>query len=137
MTVLFDTNILIDAAVSARTYHGIAVRLVAAAERGELDGLVAPTSIATCWYVSHDREQTDPRPLFELLADVMRIVPMGRSALRTALQNPGTDDFEDGYLAAAGAAAGAAAVVTRNESDFGSTALTPYHPLDLVEMLEE
>jgi predicted nucleic acid-binding protein len=111
--------------------------LIAAAEYGMIDGLVAPTSIATCWYVAHEREDTDPRPLFELLADVMRIAPMGRSALRTALQNPGTKDFEDAYLAAAGAAAGAAAVATRNESDFRSTALTPYHPLDLVEMMDE
>ncbi len=81
MTVLFDTNVLIDAAV----------RLIAAAERDTIDGLVAPTSIATCWYVAYEREETDPCPLFELLADVMRIAPMGRSALRTALQNPGTD----------------------------------------------
>lgn len=137
MTLLFDANVLIDAAVTSRTYHGAAVRLVAAAERGTLDGLVAPPSIATCWYVAHEREQTDPRPLFELLVDVMRIIPMGRSALRTALQSPGTDDFEDAYLAAAGAASGASSVATRNESDFESTSLTPYHPLDLVQMIEE
>ena len=137
MTVLFDTNVLIDAAVASRSHHGAAVRLIAAAERDTLDGLVPPTSIATCWYVAYEREDTDPRPLFDLLADVMRIAPMGRSALRTALQNPGTDDVEDGYLAAAGAAAGASAVTTRNESDFESTALTPYHPLTLVEMLND
>lgn len=136
MTILFDTNVLIDAAVASRSHHGAAVRLIAAAERDTIDGLVAPTSIATCWYVAYEREDTDPRPLFELLADVMRIAPMGRSALRTALQNPEPDDFEDGYLAAAGAAAGASTVVTRNESDFTSTALTPYHPLDLVEVLD-
>lgn len=137
MTILFDTNVLIDAAVASRTYHGAAVRLVAAAERATIDGLVAPTSIATCWYVAHEREQTDPRPLFDLLADVMRIAPMGRSSLQTALQNPQTNDFEDAYLAAAAAAAGASSVVTRNESDFAATALTPYHPLDLVEMLDK
>lgn len=137
MTVLFDTNVLIDSAVASRSHHGAAVRLIAAAERDTVDGLVAPTSIATCWYVAHEREDTDPRPLFELLADIMRIATMGRSALRTALQNPGTEDFEDGYLAAAGEAAGASAVATRNESDFTSTALTPYHPVDLVEMLDE
>ena len=137
MTVLFDTNVLIDSAVASRSHHGAAVRLIAAAERDTVDGLVAPTSIATCWYVAHEREDTDPRPLFELLADIMRIAPMGRSALRTALQNPGTEDFEDGYLAAAGEAAGASAVATRNESDFTATPLTPYHPIDLVEMLDE
>lgn len=137
MTTLFDTNVLIDAAVSTRRYHGAAVRLVAAAERGEVDGLFAPTSVATCWYVAHEREQTDPRPLFDLLADVMRVAPMGRPALRTALQATGTDDFEDAYLAAAGAAAGASVVATRNEADFENTSLTPYHPLDLVQMIEQ
>lgn len=137
MTTLFDTNILIDAAVSTRRYHGAAVQLVAAAERGEVDGLFAPTSVATCWYVAHEREQTDPRPLFDLLADVMRVAPMGRPALRTALQAAETDDFEDACLAAAGAAAGASVVATRNEADFEDTSLTPYHPLDLVQMIEQ
>jgi predicted nucleic acid-binding protein len=137
VTIIFDTNVLVDAAVSSRTYHGAAVRLVAAAERGEVDGLFAPTSVATCWYVAHEREQTDPRPLFDLLADVMRVAPMGRSALRTALQAAETDDFEDAYLAAAGAAAGASVVATRNEADFENTSLTPYHPLDLVQMIEQ
>ena len=137
MTTLFDTNVLIDAAVSTRRYHGAAVRLVAAAERGEVDGLFAPTSVATCWYVAHEREQTDPRPLFDLLADVMRVVSMGRPALRTALQAAETGDFEDAYLAAAGAEAGASVVATRNEADFENTSLTPYHPLDLVQMIEQ
>ena len=137
MTIIFDTNVLVDAAVSSRTYHGAAVRLVAAAERGEVDGLFAPTSVATCWYVAHEREQTDPRPLFDLLADVMRVAPMGRPALRTALQAAETDDFEDAYLAAAGAAARASVVATRNEADFEDTSLTPYHPLDLVQMIEQ
>ena len=137
MTIIFDTNVLVDAAVSSRTYHGAAVRLVAAAERGEVDGLFAPTSVATCWYVVHEREQTDPRPLFDLLADVMRVAPMGRPALRTALQAAETDDFEDAYLAAAGAVAGASVVATRNEADFENTSLTPYHPLDLVQMIEQ
>jgi hypothetical protein len=65
------------------------------------------------------------------------MAPTGRSALRTALRNPGTRDFDDGYFAAAGAAVGAAAVAIRNESDLRSTALTPYHQLDLVKMLDE
>jgi predicted nucleic acid-binding protein len=135
VTVLFDTNVLIDAAVPTRAHHGAAVRLIGGAERGAIDGLFAPTSVATCWYVAHEREGTDPRPLFDLLADVMRVAPMGRSPLRHALQDPKTDDFEDAYLAAAGRAAGASAVATRNETDFRETTLTPYHPLDLAEML--
>jgi len=137
VTVLFDTNVLIDAAVPTRKYHGAAVRLLAAAERETIDGLYAPTSIATCWYVAHEHEDTDPRGLFRLLADVMEAAPMGRPVLMNALRTPGTDDFEDAYLAAAGAAAGASIVATRNESDFEETALTPHHPLELLRRLAE
>lgn len=135
VTVLFDTNDLIDAAVPTRDYHGAGVRLLAAAEHGDLDGLYAPTSIATCWYVAHEHEDTDPRGFFRLLANVMEVAPMGQPVLMTALQNPGTDDFEDAYLAAAGAAGGASIVATRNEVDFVETALTPHHPLDLLREL--
>lgn len=94
-------------------------------ERGDIRGLYAPISIATCWYVAYEKERVDPQGLFQLLADVMDAVPMGRSVLLQALQSPGTRDFEDAYLAAAGATAGASAVVTRNEADFSETDLTP------------
>ena len=135
MKVLFDTNVLIDAAVATREHHGAAVRLVAAVERGTISGLYAPTSIATCWYVAYEKEGIDPRGLFRFLADVMDAVPMGRAVLLRALQKPGTRDFEDAYLAAAGAAGGASMVVTRNETDFVGTDLVPYHPLELLQML--
>jgi len=87
--------------------------------------------------VAHEHEDTDPRGLFRLLADVMETAPMDRSVLMTALQTPGTDDFEDAYLAAAGAAAGASVIATRNEPDFAETALTPHHPLDLLREITE
>lgn len=60
---------------------------------------------------------------------------MCRPVLLTVLQNPGTDDFEDAYLAAAGASGGASIVATRNEADFEETDLAPHHPLDLLQEL--
>lgn len=54
MTVLFDTNVLIDAAVPTRAHHGASIRLLAAAEQDDLTGLYAPTSIAACWYVAYE-----------------------------------------------------------------------------------
>lgn len=62
---------------------------------------------------------------------------MGRPVLQAALQHETTPDFEDVYLAASGDGTGASTVVTRTESDFVETPLTPYHPLDLLLMLAE
>ena len=135
MRVLFDTNVVIDAAVPERAHHTVALQLLSHVDRGRITGLVTATSIATCWYVATAHHDVDPRPLFDVLEATFTFAPMTRTALRAALDAPDDADFEDLYLAAAGANAGAECVVTRNEADFAPSALTSYHPDELVAML--
>lgn len=135
MRILFDTNVIIDAAVPSREHHGVALELIAQVDRGAVSGLIAPTSITTCWYVATARHGVDPRPLFNTIEPLFELALMGRAALRHALVSPEGGDFEDAYLAAAGAEAGAELVVTRNEDDFAGGLLRPYHPEQLAAML--
>lgn len=136
MRVLFDTNVVIDAAVPARPSHEVALRLLSEVDRGRISGLVSPTSLATCWYVATTQHEVDPRPLFETLESIFDFALMNRVALREALDAPQEVDFEDIYLAAAGKEAGAEIVVTRNEEDFADGPLTPYGPETLTSMIE-
>lgn len=136
MRVLFDTNIIIDAAVPARPSHEVALQLLSEVDRGRISGLVASTSLATCWYVATTHHEVDPRPLFETLEAVFDFALMNRTALRVALDAGPEADFEDVYLAAAGKEAGAEIVVTRNEQDFTGGPLTPYGPETLTSMIE-
>lgn len=136
MRVLFDTNIIIDAAVPARASHEVALRLLSEVDRGRISGLVAPTSLATCWYVATAHHEVDPRPLFETVEAIFDFALMNRAALREALGASVDSDFEDAYLAAAGKEAGADAVVTRNEEDFAEGSLSPYRPDTLVSMID-
>jgi len=135
MRVLFDTNVIIDAAVPERAHHRVALQLFSRVDRGQITGLVAATSIATCWYVATVHHKVDPRPLFKLLEEMFAFAPMTRTSLRVALEAPDGADFEDLYLAAAGAEAGAGCVVTRNEADFTHSRLNAYHPEELAAML--
>ena len=135
MRILFDTNVIIDAAVPSRDYHAMALELIAHVDRGAVSGLIAPTSITTCWYVATVRHGVDPRPLFETVEELFELALMTRAAFRRALGAPDGGDFEDAYLAAAGAEAGAELVVTRNEHDFAGGPLRPYHPQQLAAML--
>jgi len=134
--VLFDTNVVIDAAVPARTSHEVALRLLSEVDRGRISGLIAPTSLATCWYVATTHHEVDPRPLFETVESIFDFALMNRGALRVALEADPEADFEDVYLAAAGKEAGAEVVVTRNEQDFTGGPLTPYGPETLSSMIE-
>ena len=135
MRALFDTNVIIDAAVPERAYHRVALQLLTCVDRGQITGLVTATSIATCWYVATVHHTVDPRPLFTVLEETFTFAPMTRTALRVALDAPASTDFEDLYLAAAGAEAGASCVVTRNQADFAHSRLSAYHPDELVAML--
>lgn len=135
MRILFDTNILIDAAVQSRAHHDPANRLLVHAEHGDIDGVTTPTAITTCWYVSTATYGVDPRPLFEYLSTVVDLARMGWSALSDALDAPDDADFEDEYIAAAGAQAGAEMVVTRNPDDFRDGPLTAYRPNEVLEAL--
>ena len=135
MRVLFDTNVIIDAAVPARASHEVALRLLSEVDRGRISGLVAPTSLSTCWYVATAHHEVDPRPLFETLETIFDFALMNRAALRMALGAEPEADFEDVYLAAAGKEAGAEVVVTRNEEDFAGGPLTPYGPETLTSMI--
>ena len=133
--VLFDTNVVIDAAVPDRTSHEVALQLVSEVDRGRISGLVAPTSFTTCWYVATTHHEVDPRPLFQTVESIFDVALMNRAALRKALGAPQEADFEDVYLAAAGREAGAEIVATRNEEDFAGGPLTPYHPETLSSMI--
>ncbi|MFB6280039.1 MAG: type II toxin-antitoxin system VapC family toxin [Salinibacter sp.] len=135
MRILFDTNVLVDAAVLGRPYHQEAVRLVNLVEQDRLDSVLAPISLGTLWYLGTDVYDTDPRPLIQDLRHLMDFAPMGRSVLDRALDYDSDTDFEDMYLAEAGLSAGAEGIVTRNESDFAPTELTAYHSTELAEML--
>jgi predicted nucleic acid-binding protein len=134
--VLFDTNVVIDAAVPARPNHEVALRLLSEVDQGRISGLVAPTSLATCWYVATTHHEVDPRPLFETLEAIFDFALMNRVALRMALGAGPKTDFEDIYLAAAGKEAGAEIVVTRNAEDFAASPLSPYDPETLTSMIE-
>lgn len=136
MRILFDTNVIVDATAADRLYHAEAVALINEAESGQLSAVVAPLSFGTLWYLGTHHYGVDPRPLIGDLASIMDLAPMGRSVLDRALDHADETDFEDTYLAEAALAAGAENVVTRNESDFAPTALTAYHPAELVRMLQ-
>jgi len=65
-------------------------------------GLVALSSLATCWYVATAHHEVDPRTLFETIESIFDFALMNRAALREALEADPETDCEDIYLVAAG-----------------------------------
>ena len=135
MSIVFDTNVILDVLLKRQPFAAVAVRLVAAVERGELIGLVAATTVTTIYYLTA-KALGEPRARREMgqLLTLFDVAPVNRRVLDLALQSD-FEDFEDGVIHAAATQAGARGIVTRNEVDFVSATLPIYAPADLLRML--
>lgn len=136
MTVLFDTDVLIDFLLDREPFAEPAARLLSAAERGEIRGAVCAGSMTTIHYLARKavgaaRARTHVQSLLSLL----EIAPVNRSVLDAALTSR-IADFEDAVVAHAAAQSSADLIVTRNHKDFRHSPIAVQTPQELVAALQ-
>jgi predicted nucleic acid-binding protein len=137
VTVLFDTNVVLDVLLDRQPHVEAASQLFAAAEKGEIRGSVGATTVTTIHYlaakaIGRRRAKTEIRRLLKLF-DVAAVT---RAVLEGALEKKGFADFEDAVIHEAARHAAADAIVTRNTRHFTSSAVQIYSPDELVRVLE-
>ncbi|MGH3090137.1 MAG: PIN domain-containing protein [Rubrobacteraceae bacterium] len=136
MNVLFDTNVVLDALLDREPWAEDAVSLFDRVESGDLSGYLGATTITTIHYIAN--RNVDKEVARKRIGDLLRlfeISSVNRAVLEGAL-SLGFDDFEDAVLHEAGRLAGAAAIATRNPSDFSAGTLRVYDPETLLAALE-
>lgn len=135
MSVLFDTNVILDVLLKRHPFAQSAAGLMAAVERGELSGLLAATTVTTIYYLAAQGvgKQQARKEVAKLLT-LFGVAPVNRQVLEAALQLP-FKDYEDAVVHEAARHAGAQGIVTRNEADFARATLRIYTPQTLVQML--
>ena len=133
--LLVDTNVLLDAVLRRAPFDAEALGLLAAVERGQLQGLVAPTTLTTVHYFARKAfGEDEARALLRELVSVLEVAPMGRPAVEAALASPQADT-EDAFVAAAGHLAGATAVVTRDPAGFRGGPLVVLSPPEALTLV--
>lgn len=137
MTVLFDTNVVLDVLLDRQPHVEAASQLFAAVEKGEIHGSVGATTVTTIHYlaaktIGRRRAGSEIRRLLKLF-DVAAVT---RAVLDGALGQKGFTDFEDAVIHEAARHAGADAIVTRNTRHFVSSTVEIYSPDELIRVLE-
>lgn len=135
MRVLLDINVLLDVVLARTPWDLPAAKLLAAIERGLVEGFVAGHTLPTLHYVvakSRDRE-TATAAVADLLG-LVEIVPIGKEDIHRALLLP-CDDFEDAVQIAAALKIGTDHIITRNEPDFQAGPITPIRPETILSRL--
>jgi predicted nucleic acid-binding protein len=135
VSVLFDTNVVLDVLLARQPHADAAAQLFALADTGRLEGVVCATTVTTVHYVAARAvgSRRAEALLRELLA-LFAVAPVDAQVLDRALDLDFTD-FEDAVLHEAARAYGAGIVCTRNTPDFAKASLPVFTPLELLSAI--
>lgn len=136
MTILFDTNVVLDVLLKRSPHEQAARWLVDRVETGEIIGILGATTVTTIDYVAGraiGKEKTR-RDLHSLLR-LFEVAAVNRAVLEAALES-GFADFEDAVLHEAGLRTGADGIVTRDSDGFSTATIPVYTPPELMELLK-
>ena len=133
MSVLIDTDVLIDLALERDGHVDAAAALLDHLERRPGTGFVAWHSVSNFYYMVSPRAgKANAREFVTELVRFIEVSPTTTEHIRTAVQLS-MADFEDAMQAAAALACGAEFIATRNVSDYARSpvpALTPARALE-------
>jgi predicted nucleic acid-binding protein len=124
LTVLVDTNIILDVVLAREPWVDDATRLLDAIAQGQARGWVAGHAVTTVYYVvDQARGRTAAVTAISDLLEILPVVPLASDDFRRAL-SLGLRDYEDAVQAAACLQVGAQFLVTRNARDFRGAPVT-------------
>lgn len=125
LTLLIDTNVILDVVLAREPWVRDAVALLDAVARGQAAGYVASHAITTVHYVvARARDRQVATAAVSDLLRLLAVVPLETADFQHALVL-GLADYEDAVQAAAGLRIGADYVVTRNAQDYRGAPVTP------------
>ena len=116
--LFLDTNIVIDLVGGRSPYDTDAARLMTRADRGDVEVVVTPLTIANTFYTVGRHADADRlRQALRTLRTLVHLAPMHTDVVDRALGRS-APDFEDVLQYEAAVSAGCTVLITRNARDF-------------------
>ena len=135
MTILLDTDVLIDLALDRDAHAAAATELLDLLEQRPGSAYVAWHTISNFYYlVSPSRGRAATREFIADLATFVEVAPTTTASLLYAT-GLGMRDFEDAMQVAAAAACGAQTIATRNTRDYARSPIRAATPRSLLKEL--
>ena len=131
MTVLFDTNVLLDVLLD-RTHAEEGLFLLDRSREGEMACTVTPTVLTN--YVGRSTAGSEvARDFIESALSFLDVASVSHAGAVRAVRR--YDDFEDGIIGEAAAESGTDVICTRNADDFGPARPEVLTPSELASLL--
>jgi len=133
--VLIDLNLILDVLQKREPFCAASARILACAETGLVEGIVAAHTLTTLFYlVAKDQSAERARIALTELLQFLSVASVGHATIEQALNLP-YGDFEDAVQMMAAVQAGAQYLVTRNVQDYRAGPLPALQPAELLALL--
>jgi len=135
MRLFIDTNVILDVLTDREPWFEDSAAVLSLVDAPGVEGLVAAHTVTTLFYLTSKSlgRQRAASVLLDLL-DHVKVTPLDQDLLLRAL-SLGWDDVEDAVQGISAQRAQADYLVTRNPSDFPSTAVSVVTPQQLLAIL--
>ncbi len=138
MTILVDTNIILDLFLQREPYNAEARIIITKCAEREVIGYLAAHSIPNLFYILRKNyTQKGRRGLIKNLCNIFRISDLNAEKILSAIENEEFADFEDCLQEECAVEAVADYIVTRNTKDFASSRIPVILPDEFLERYKE
>lgn len=136
MTILVDTNVILDLLLKREPYSIAARTIITKCAEREVIGYLAAHSIPNLFYILRkDYSQEERRKFIRNLCDIFRISDLNVEKIMSAIDNDGFTDFEDCLQEECAVEAMADYIVTRNFEDYKKSRVKVIEPDEFVKLL--
>ena len=138
MTVLIDTNILLDWILEREPFFVASDKIIRLCSDGTINGCLAAHSITNAFFIMRKNYTVQERRDYLLgFCDFLSIIDIDEKKIISALENRTFKDFEDCLQAECAAACRADYIVTRNVEDFAGSKVRAIAPEELLKLADE
>jgi predicted nucleic acid-binding protein len=135
LRILIDLNVILDVLQRREPFYDMSARVLAAAERGVLEGWVAAHSLTTLFYIlARYQSAEQARVALTDLLTFLSVAAVDHDVIEQALNLP-YPDFEDAVQMMAAVRSSVRYLVTRNVRDYGLGPLPVLQPAELLALV--
>lgn len=137
MTILVDTNVVLDILLEREPHAGEARFILSKCAKREVDGYLAAHSIPNLFYILRKAySQKERRVFIKNLCDIFYISELNAKKIMLAAENEKFKDFEDCFQEECAVDVMADYIVTRNSDDFQKSRIKVIEPKNFVRLLK-
>ena len=136
MTVLIDTNILLDWILIRQPFYTNSQKIMELCSDGKVRGCLAAHSITNAFFIMRKLYSVRERRDFLLnMCDFLSIIDIDETKIISALGDYAFKDFEDCLQAECAVSCRADYIVTRNTGDFAQSEVRAVSPEELLKLV--